>query len=117
MKQQATSNKQHHLSISFIFFLFLIFTSFAQHQEEYELSCGTEVNPDDLVYDVSYGNNQKLLDIILEENIAVPEGYYEYLGIENPVERYRAAAEPGKKYVPIKLWVYRNNDGTGNINT
>ena len=57
------------------------------------------------------------MDVILEENIAVPEGYYEYLGIESPVEKNRAAAEPGKKYVPIKLWVYRDNDGTGNINT
>lgn len=86
-------------------------------QEKSDFSCGTVSAPGSYLYDISYGNNQKLLDIIAEENIPVPEGYYEYLGIENPVEKSRAAAEPGKVYIPIKLWIYRNNNGIGNINS
>lgn len=115
MKPQAANRC---LSILLILSFFSVFISFAQHQEEYGFSCGTEADPDSLVYDLFYGNNQKLIDIILEENISIPEGYFEYLGIEQPIEKSKSAALPGKKYVPIKLYSRQDLKNTEyNINT
>ncbi|MEX0996968.1 MAG: T9SS type A sorting domain-containing protein [Flavobacteriaceae bacterium] len=106
-------------NIVLLLVLFLSLSPFsgqAQSQED-SYQCGTKADSDSYLYDFTYANNDKLIDIILEENISVPEGYFEYLGIENPHDISRAAAEPGKTYIPIKLWVYRNNNGSGNINT
>lgn len=91
-------------------------SGYTQSQENHN-QCGTVADPDSYLQDFSYANNEKLIEIIQQENIPVPEGYYEYLGIEEPVGKNRAVAQSGKTYIPVKLWVYRNNNGTGNINT
>jgi len=99
-----------------LFISLLPFTGSAQTQVD-SYQCGTISDPDSYLFDFTYANNDKLIDIILEENISIPEGYFEYLGVENPIDKSRAMAKPLKTYIPIKLWVYRNNNGSGNINT
>jgi hypothetical protein len=91
-------------------------SGYTQSQENHN-QCGTVADPDSYLQDFSYANNEKLIEIILQENIPVPDGYFGYLGIEESVDINRVAAQSGKTYIPVKLWVYRNNNGTGNINT
>jgi hypothetical protein len=80
-----------------------------QSQENHN-QCGTVTDPDSYLQDFSYANNEKLIEIILQENIPVPDGYFGYLGIEESVDINRVAAQSGKTYIPVKLWVYRNNN-------
>lgn len=108
--------KRHCIIILAGVFLFLFpFNGNTQSHKDY-FECGTETDPDSYLKDFSYGNNDKLTDIIIQENIPIPEGYFKYLGIEKPEDLYRSI-EPKKTYIPIKLWVYRDDYGTGNINT
>jgi len=106
-----------------VLFTFLIFTPvilFSQTDEEdsdeYFNDCGTIVDPDSYKFDEFFGNNQKLVDILLDHGVDIDENYLENL--ENYGEMttmsQRGFEQSNMYYIPIKAWVYRNDNGSGN---
>ncbi|MBA2629049.1 MAG: T9SS type A sorting domain-containing protein [Rickettsiaceae bacterium] len=83
-------------------------------------NCGTKTIENGYLWDEFYGNNQQLLDILLKHDVNIDQNYLENLeGVnETPfLEEGRFAAASPIYYIPVKAWIYRNNNGTGNIST
>lgn len=70
--------------------------------------------------DPFYGNSEALLDILREAGYDMPEDYLDnldtygnYIGSEDGF--YNKASTPVVREIPIKAWIWRNYDGSGNI--
>lgn len=103
----------------FLVFVF-IFPLITFSQSEENNICGTQAMPDGYKYDKFFGDNQKLVDILLENNVDIDKNYLEQL--ENMdsmpfMEGGMFKATSTHYDIPIKAWIYRNNNGTGNIST
>lgn len=88
----------------------------AQEKPDF-FSCGTEIDEDAYMADIFYGDNQKNVDLLIDHGVEIDIDYLKLL------EDAKNIAEPGDgafkaigvQYdIPIKAWVYRNNNGTGN---
>jgi hypothetical protein len=103
-----------------LFFLFLVsFSLFAQ--QEGKPGCGTLPIEDAYLRDPFYGNSKALLDILREVGYDMPEDYLENLDtyghyIGRDKDYGNKASAPVLREIPIKAWIYRNDNGNGNIN-
>src|SRR5690606_30546174 len=88
-----------------------------EDSDEHLDSCGTIVDPDTYKFDEFYGNNQALVDILLEHNVAISENYLENLdsGDEMTIMAQERFEQSFMYNIPIKAWVYRNDNGFGNF--
>ena len=90
-------------------------------QEENEFGCGSVPMEDAYLRDPFYGNSKALLDILREVGYDMPEDYLENLDTYgNYIGRnkeYNKESAPVLREIPIKAWIYRNDDGSGNIST
>ena len=82
--------------------------------------CGTVTTDEYLLNDPFYGNNQGLVDLLIENGVNISENYLNLLdertGVsERVIERF--TSETIVYYIPVKVWVYRNDNGLGNVNT
>lgn len=90
----------------------------AQNNRETYLECGTTIGSDEYKLDKFYGSNQKIVDLLIENHVNIDKNYLdnledmEIMPLMNP-EMFKAISTYYE--VPIKAWIYRNNDGTGNI--
>lgn len=89
-------------------------------QEEGKLGCGTLPIEDAYLRDPFYGNSKALLDILREVGYDMPEDYLENLDTYgNYIGRNKdygnKASAPVLREIPIKAWVWRNYNGSGNI--
>lgn len=100
-------------------FIFLIGTVvFAQERDEY--GCGTIVKEDAYLHDPFYGNSKALLDILRDVGYDMPEDYLDNLDTYgNYIGRDKTfankAAAPTIREIPVKAWIWRNDNGSGNI--
>lgn len=107
--------KIYYLRVIFLLLIMFLFNGYSKAQSK-SFQCGTIAEPDSYLTDFSYANNKELLNIIEEKSIPIPNGYYNYLDIESPKGVY-GLKPMQKEYIPIKLWIYRNDNGTGNYNS
>lgn len=89
-------------------------------QEGDKLGCGTVPIEDAYLRDPFYGNSKALLDILREAGYDMPEDYLDNLDTYgNYIGRIKdygnKASAPVLREIPIKAWVWRNYDGSGNI--
>lgn len=89
-------------------------------QEGDKLGCGTAPIEDAYLRDPFYGNSKALLDILREAGYDMPEDYLDNLDTYgNYIGRNKdygnKASAPVLREIPIKAWVWRNYDGSGNI--
>lgn len=87
---------------------------------ENTFGCGTVPLVDAHLSDPFYGNSVELLDILKEIGYDMPEDYLEnldtYGNYMGQKKNYNKSSAPIAREIPIKAWIYRNNDGSGNIN-
>lgn len=120
MKNSSLFTRTHKLFKRLALFTVLTvspLTLIAQVEEEYFEECGTVVDPDNLKYDEFIGNNQALVDILLEHGVAINENYLDNLdsGEEITIMSGDRFEESNMYNIPIKAWIYRNDNGTGNF--
>ncbi|MAP80600.1 MAG: hypothetical protein CL526_05880 [Aequorivita sp.] len=89
-------------------------------QEEDKLGCGTATIEDAYLRDPFYGNSKALLDILREAGYDMPEDYLDNLDtygnyIGRNKDYSNKASAPVLREIPIKAWVWRNYNGSGNI--
>jgi len=75
---------------------------------------------DAYIRDPFYGNSEALLDILREVGYDMPEDYLNNLdSYDNYIGRNKdyvnKASAPILREIPVKAWVWRNNNGSGNI--
>jgi|GEM_PF-3527446 len=115
------------LLLSFYFkilgvFLVLLFIGSGQlkAQEKSEAySCGTQADPKAYTTDFFYGDNQKLVDLLIDHNVDIDKDYLNQLEGGKDISslgREMFKSESAHYDIPIKAWVYRNNNGVGNFN-
>lgn len=81
-------------------------------EKDRNMTCGSITEPNAYQNDMFYGDNQKLVDLLIEEGIDIPKDYLNKL--EEP-DRMTTSNNVifkigGKQRdIPIKAWVYRNN--------
>ncbi len=83
-------------------------------------TCGTEVLFNSYEHDKYYGDNQTLVDILMENGININKNYLKQIEEAEamPVMGSEMFKSSSTHYdIPIKAWIYRNNNGTGNITT
>ncbi len=96
----------------------ILFALLAQNNQETSLGCGTVIGSDEYKLDKFYGSNQKIVDLLIENNVNIDKNYLdeldtmETMSLVNP-EMFNATSSQYE--IPIKAWIYRNGNGTGNI--
>lgn len=107
---------QLRLVLSFFLLLFTV-SVFSQANQDHYTNCGTTIGSKEYSLDKFFGDNQKLVDILIENNIDISKNYLEELDTLKtmPVMDYKKLRESRSYEIPIKAWVYRNNNGSGNI--
>lgn len=88
-------------------------------QEEEKSYCGTVPLEDGYLRDPFYGNSEALLEILREVGYDMPKDYLSNLDtygnyIGRNLEYGNKDSAPTLREIPIKAWVYRNDDGSGN---
>ena len=100
-----------------LFFLLFTFGVFSQNKEDFSY-CGTKIGSEEYTLDKYFGDNQKLVDILIDSNVDISKDYLEELESMKtmPVMDQDKLKESSRIYeVPIKAWIYRNNNNSGNI--
>ena len=90
----------------------------AQNDQETTLGCGTTTGAEEYLLDTFYASNQKIVDVFLENNVNIDKDYLDKLdGMETmPVMSPSMFKSTSTLYeIPIKAWIYRNNNGSGYI--
>lgn len=89
-------------------------------QEDNEFGCGTVIKEDAYLHDPFYGNSRALLDVLRDVGYDMPEDYLDnldtygnYIGREKTFAN--KASAPIIREIPVKAWVWRNDNGSGNI--
>lgn len=80
--------------------------------------CGTVSQPDDWKKDKFFGKNQELVDNLRKQGVAIDSNYLEKLEAGDASGRMGAEmfdARSAPYLIPLKAWIYRNDDGSGNI--
>lgn len=98
-------------------------SSFAQEVQNtdtvFTSGCGTVLEPGEYKLDKFSGiDNQVYVDMLLEHGVAIDKNYLNKLENEDAMTRMNPQmfGLTGFTYqIPVKVWVYRNNNGTGNI--
>lgn len=104
--------------------IFLLFIStlslLAQNGQENLDFCGIVIGPEEYKLDRFFGDNQKLVDLLIQNNVNIDKNYLDQLDrMESmPLMKPELFKNTSTYYeIPIKAWIYRNNNGTGNIST
>ncbi|GER58562.1 hypothetical protein ULMA_06700 [Patiriisocius marinus] len=84
------------------------------------VSCNSEPIENAYLNDLSYLNSEALIDILNEHGYEIPSDYLynlddagQYIG--DIGRQQKKAAIPKITKVPIKAWIYRNDNGSGNL--
>ncbi len=102
------------------FLLVIPLVIIAQNNPEPFIGCGTTVDAEKYILNSYYGNNQELVDILIKNNVNIDENYLDQLDnmSDMPHMNPEMFGPTSTTYdIPIKAWVYRNNNGSGNIST
>tara|TARA_R110002072_G_scaffold151503_6_gene300940 strand:+ start:34626 stop:35345 length:720 start_codon:yes stop_codon:yes gene_type:complete len=78
--------------------------------------CGIEMSSESYLNDPFFGNNQALVDLLIENGVNIPENYLNTLderSFHNERDTERFSSESTVYSIPVKAWVYRNDNGTG----
>lgn len=100
------------------FLLLIPLALLAQNHRETSLGCGTVIGPEEYKLDKFYGSNQKIVDLLIENNVNIDKDYLDKLDSMETMPLMNSEMFKGiSTYyeIPIKAWIYRNNNGTGNI--
>lgn len=92
----------------------------AQNNPEPSIGCGTTINSEEYTLDRFFGNNQELVDILIDNNVNIDKNYLEQLDDMESLPQMNSEmfGPTSTQYeIPIKAWIYRNDNGTGNIST
>lgn len=106
------------LTKRFFCLLYFLIPLIAFSQIKENNSCGTETMPDSYIFDKFYGDNQKLVNILLQNNVNIDENYLQQLETMEtlPTMNSKMLKAVSTHYeIPIKACIYRNNNGSGNI--
>ncbi|MGO3183019.1 MAG: T9SS type A sorting domain-containing protein [Aequorivita sp.] len=90
----------------------------AQNNPEPFIGCGAILAPEDYKLDKYFGDNQKLVNLLIENNVNIDKNYLDQLNNMESIpfmnsEMFNQRSTHYK--IPIKAWIYRYNNGTGNI--
>ena len=78
--------------------------------------CGTIAAPNSWERDKYYGSNQSIVNDLKKIGVNLPEDYLDQLESgEYHSTNLNTASQINLQYIPIKAWIYRRNDGSGNI--
>lgn len=127
MKHQPvpTSTNQYQLRKISLFLLMFVIMSISKINAQLDIAskydmCGTVTPENSHINDPFYGNNQALVDLLIENGVNISENYLNELDDRGNYKKSnleRFSSESTVYFIPIKFWVYRNNNGTGNVNT
>lgn len=107
------------LFVALALFYVALYPQYSGEDRPAAFDCGTVIDPNTYLVDPFYGNNQALVDILLDHNVAISETYLQDLenGDEMPFMVEERTTKEQVYHIPIKVWIYRRSNGTGNFST
>lgn len=98
--------------------LFSVSSNGQQPQDTNRTICGTTSLPGRWKKDPYVGKNEELVQTLIEHGVAIDENYLDKLGTMDAATRMNKdmfTIQSTAYYIPIKAWIYREDNGAGNI--
>lgn len=98
------------------FLLFISLGIMSQNNNDF-YDCGTTPKQNSYLSDKYFGDNQKLVDILLTNNVNINSNYLQEIqnGENQEITSERFTSSSTSYEIPVKIWIYKDNNGLNNI--